>query len=88
MKQNGDRRLELLSALERLRAEMGYSPSYHELKQALGWSSTDVVWRWAWRLFVEGCVAIDYGRARTARLTEKGRRTLLAGQKPAAGGQG
>jgi hypothetical protein len=66
-----------LAAVEDYWKAHGYGPTYVDVKQILSFSSTSVVHRWLLRSWVAGYVTMEFGgRARTVRLTEKGRRFL------------
>lgn len=69
-----------LVAIEEYWKAHGYAPSVRELKGALSLSSTSVVAHYLRRAWVSGHLTRDFGRARTLRLTEAGRRFLEEGE--------
>lgn len=64
------RQLELLQFIKIFIETNGYSPSYEEMKQAIGISSRSSVWRLVSELEAQGRVRHLHGKARTIELVK------------------
>ncbi len=71
-------RFDLLTAIERLRKEKGYSPTVREIQAAIGSNSLSTTHWHLDKMREVGYVKWEPGVARTLRVTSKGKTALAA----------